>query len=324
MNIKKILADIAPEWEQVQDLLKESLISDCGLLNSINDYLFSNMGKQLRPMLGVLAAKTIGEVNKKTVAACAIAEIIHSATLLHDDVADNSDKRRGRETVHKLFSPAASVLTGDFWLAKALSLVTKQGDDYLLKHYVKAVEALSEGELEQMDKAIKMDTTEADYYKIINGKTASLFIAVISTSSHSSGASKAEIALLEEYAYHLGIAFQIRDDIFDYTPLLDTGKASGTDIKEKKITLPLIKAISNAPQQESKAILDKLKSADIVGEILITEIMDFVNNHKGIDFAQKRLEEHCNKAKDALSTFTNSTYKSHLIELAGYVGVRKT
>ena len=324
MDINKILEDIAPEWAQVQALLKESLLSDCGLLNSINNYLFSNMGKQLRPMLGILAAKTCGEVNNRTIAASAIAEIIHSATLLHDDVADNSDKRRGRECVHKLFSPAASVLTGDFWLAKALSLVTKQGDDVILKRYISAVEALSEGELEQMDKAIKMDTTENDYYKIIKGKTASLFIAVITTASHTAGAKAEELKKMEEYAYHLGIAFQIRDDIFDYAPMLDTGKASGTDIKEKKITLPLIKALSAAQQDESKSVIERLKGADVVDDSMVTYIMNFVSKHDGIQLAQNILEEHCNKAKESLNIFRDSVYKTHLIELAGYVGTRKS
>ncbi len=324
MDINKILDDIAPEWADVQSTLKESLLSECGLLNSINNYLFSNMGKQLRPMLGILAAKTCGEVNERTIAASAVAEIIHCATLLHDDVADNSDKRRGRDTVHKLFSPAASVLTGDYWLAKALSLVIKQGDAFLLKQYVKAVEALSEGELEQMDKAIKMDTTENDYYKIIYGKTASLFIAVITSAGQTAGATKNELGQLEKYAYHLGIAFQIRDDIFDYAPMLDTGKASGTDIKEKKITLPLIKALALAPETESKALIEKLKSAEFVDDSLTSEIMNFVAVNDGIKASQTILEEHCQKAKESLNIFRDSIFKSHLIELAGFVGTRKS
>lgn len=324
MDINKILDDIAPEWAEVQSALKESLLSECGLLNSINNYLFANMGKQLRPMLGILAAKTCGEVNERTIAASAVAEIIHCATLLHDDVADNSDKRRGRDTVHKLFSPAASVLTGDYWLAKALSLVIKQGDSFLLKQYVKAVEALSEGELEQMDKAIKMDTTENDYYKIIYGKTASLFIAVITSAGQTSGATKNELDQLEKYAYHLGIAFQIRDDIFDYAPMLDTGKASGTDIKEKKITLPLIKALSLAPETESKVLIEKLKSAEVVDDSLTSEIMNFVAVNDGIKASQTILEEHCQKAKESLNIFRDSIFKTHLIELAGFVGTRKS
>jgi octaprenyl-diphosphate synthase len=275
-------------------------------------------------MLGILAAKTCGVVTDQTIAASAIAEIIHSATLLHDDVADNSDKRRGKETVHKLFSPAASVLTGDFWLAKALSLVTKQGDHVVLSQYVNAVEELSEGELKQMDKAIKMDTTEEDYYKIIKGKTASLFIAVIKSASYTAGASKEELLSLETYAYHLGIAFQIRDDIFDYNPLMDTGKVAGTDIREKKITLPLIKAFESADKIETKKILDSLKEVEYADDTLVKRVMDFVTEYKGIESAQATLEDHCKMAANSLSGFKESIYKNHLIDLAGYVGSRKS
>jgi octaprenyl-diphosphate synthase len=195
---------------------------------------------------------------------------------------------------------------------------------FLLKQYVKAVEALSEGELEQMDKAIKMDTTENDYYKIIYGKTASLFIAVITSAGQTAGATKNELGQLEKYAYHLGIAFQIRDDIFDYAPMLDTGKASGTDIKEKKITLPLIKALALAPETESKALIEKLKSVEFVDDSLTSEIMNFVAVNDGIKASQTILEEHCQKAKESLNIFRDSIFKSHLIELAGFVGTRKS
>ncbi len=323
MEVKNILEDISGEWQELQILLKDSLKSDCFFLNKINEYLLSNMGKQLRPMLGILAAKTCGEVNDRTIVVSVVSEIIHCATLLHDDVADNSDKRRGRLTVHKLFSPAAAVLTGDYWLAKALSLVTALNDTKLLDFYIKAVEGLSEGELEQMDKSVKMDTTEADYYKIINGKTAALFVAVVMSAGYTVGAGTEQMKRLESYARHLGIAFQIRDDIFDYTPKMETGKAAGTDIKEKKLTLPLIKALENSPSEERSLFLSRLRGVDVVTEDYVEEVFGFVKRNRGVEIAQSILSKHCREAAESLSIFPDSVYRRHLEDLARYVGTRE-
>lgn len=323
MDLKKITDDLSPDWESVQTLLRESLLSDCELLNKINKYLLENMGKQMRPMMGLLAARTCGAVSKKTITVCVVSEMIHCATLLHDDVADNSDKRRGRATVHKIFTPAASVLTGDFWLAKALALVADLNDNKVLQYYVKAVEELSKGELIQMDKSIKMDTTIDDYYKIISGKTASLFGSVILSSASTAGANEEQLKNLADYALNLGIAFQIRDDIFDYSPKLETGKPAGTDIKEKKLTLPLLKALENVSASKSDKVINLLRSVEFVNDEIAGEIIDFVRENDGLAMSQKILQEHCGKAIDALKIFPESSSKKHLAELAEYVALRE-
>lgn len=324
MDLKQIIADIEPEWKEVRKLISTSLTTDCDLLNNINDYLYNTNGKQIRPILGILSAKSVGEVSYSTIATAVASELIHNATLLHDDVADNSDKRRGKDTVRKLFSPAASVLTGDFWLARALGLVTSLNDNKILEYFVKAVDSLSEGELLQMDKAIKLDTTEADYYKIIDSKTASLFNAVICGCVYTTGASQENIAKMSEYAYHIGVAFQIRDDIFDYTPKLNTGKSAGIDIKEKKLTLPLLKALQNASKEEQSSILDYIKESNPESEGFFSKIMNFVNSKDGLKLAQIQLNEHCNKACDAISHLKSSVYKNHLTDLARYLALRES
>jgi octaprenyl-diphosphate synthase len=323
MEIKSIIEDIKPEWEKVQNLLNESLASNCELLNRINTYLLGNMGKQLRPMLGLLAAKTCGISNERTITVSTVAELIHCATLLHDDVADNSNMRRGQKTVHKLFSPAASVLTGDYWLARALFLISKIGDSKLLEYFVTAVESLSEGELIQMDKAMNPDASEEDYYTVIRGKTASLFKAVILSASYTAGADEKARHNMEEFADHLGIAFQIRDDIFDYAPQYETGKEPGTDIREKKITLPLIKALEISPGPEASSLLNKIKEAPEVTGVIVKEVFDFVEKYKGIYQAQMILKNHCDKARSALDDFPDSVYKFHLQQLAEYIGERE-
>lgn len=322
MEITDIKASVAPDLEVVNNLIKSTLKSDVYLLNDINNYLFDTKGKQLRPLLSLLAAKAYGTPTQKTYGCAAVAEMIHTATLLHDDVADNAPQRRGVETVQSKFSPAFSVLTGDYWLAKALSLLVTQQDTHLLGFFTRAVENLSEGELFQMQKADSLDTTEADYITIVSNKTSSLFIASIAGAAYSAGAPEDVVEAMEQYALHLGIAFQIRDDIFDYMPELDTGKRSGTDIKEKKITLPLIHALEVAPEHDSKKILWQIKSSPQGSEPLVEEVFAFVQEYQGINRAQQSLERHSSKAIEALCILKESPFKDELERIARYVGER--
>ncbi|PKO96730.1 MAG: polyprenyl synthetase [Bacteroidetes bacterium HGW-Bacteroidetes-7] len=322
MEISKIQDRIKGDLLEVNNLIKESLDSNVELLNTINRYLFELKGKQIRPILSLVSAKACGVPNSLTISCAAVAEMIHTATLLHDDVADNSSQRRGSPTVQNLYSNASSVLTGDYWLSKALSLIVKQNNPRVMGFFTKAVEELSEGELFQIQKASRLDTTEEDYYYIISRKTSSLFIASVASAVYSAGASESLISDLSRYAYHLGIAFQIRDDVFDYMPDLDTGKMAGTDIKEKKITLPLICAFKNSSTAERDEMLKFIKDTDGDSNSLVDKTLEFVKRFSGIESAQNSLAEHSRLAIEALDNLDDSEYKKELEALAMYVGNR--
>lgn len=322
MEIKAIKESVAPGLDRVNELIKSTLQSDVVLLNIINQYLYSSSGKQLRPLLSLLAANACGMPVEKTYRCAAVAEMIHTATLLHDDVADNAPQRRGAQTVQSRFSPASSVLTGDYWLAKALSVLVSQDDSKLMAFFTKAVEDLSEGELFQMQKANSLDTSQEDYLLIISKKTSSLFIAAIAGAAYSAGASPEVVSRMEAYAYHLGIAFQIRDDIFDYMPELDTGKNAGTDIKEKKVTLPLICAMKRAGKVQEGKVLDFIKDSMPNDEKMAGEVIHFVTINNGLEDAQRILTDHSYKAIATLQGIPDSKYKDELEKLALYVGER--
>ncbi len=273
-------------------------------------------------MLGILSAKACGESNSMTITCAVVTEMIHTATLLHDDVADSAAMRRGSPTVQTLYNPAASILTGDFWLAKALSLIVAKKDSQILGYFTGTVEDLSEGELFQMQKAGSLDTTREDYYSIIYRKTASLFVSAVKSCVYSTGAKEEILKMMEQYAWHLGMAFQIRDDIFDYMPDLNTGKIAGNDIRENKITLPLIAAMEIAGDQEKERVLSLLKDKSIDSVRLQESVFSFVNNYSGIALAQAALIEHCKRAEESIDPLLDSSYKKDLGQLARYVGNR--
>ncbi len=322
MELRNLISDIGKEWEEYDTLIKASIQSKSSLLTTINSYILQNRGKQIRPMLGILSAKACGESNNLTITCAVVTEMIHTATLLHDDVADSAEMRRGSPTVQTLYNPAASILTGDFWLAKALSLIVAKKDSQILGYFTQTVEDLSEGELFQMQKAGSLDTTREDYYSIIYKKTASLFVSALKSCVYSTGANEKVLKMVEQYAWHLGMAFQIRDDIFDYMPNLDTGKIAGNDLRENKITLPLIAAMEIAGDQEKERVLSLLKDKNMDSLILQESIFSFVNNYSGIALTQAALIEHCKRAEESIGSLSDSSYKKDLVELARYVGSR--
>lgn len=323
MEINSIKNDIQKEWDKFERILKETLHSSSDLLNIINSYLFEHNGKQVRPILSLLAAKAIGEPQKNTIFCAVVSEMIHTATLLHDDVADDSKYRRGSETVQSKFNPAASVLTGDYWLAKALSLIVDERDLGVISYFTKAVQELAEGEIFQMQKASSLDTTEEDYYKIIGQKTSSLFVAAVESAVSTMNPGSKIVESMGRFAYHLGIAFQIKDDIFDYAPQLDTGKPAGGDIMEKKLTLPLIAALKAAPISEREEMLDAIREAVPEDRTLARKALEIVEKYGGKIVAQKALDEHCKMALKCLEVLPDTVYKSHLIALTKYMGSRE-
>ena len=325
-NISEIKKHLAEHWSAFESLLCNTLDSKSDMLNRINRYLFDTSGKQIRPLLAFASAMAgSGLVNEQTVACATASELIHTASLLHDDVVDNSEQRRGNKTVSKLFSPGASILIGDFWLTRALALLLeKQCPNEVLRCYAGTLEELAEGEMMQMDFADSLTTTEQDYLNIIKRKTGSLFVASVRCAAIVSGAASDIVESLTEYAHLIGISFQIRDDIIDYYPSSQTGKDSGCDIEERKITMPLLCAMSANPSDEGRIreLMGKIVPLASTSEsqqqnkILIEQIKEFVYQNSGLELAKERLGEILSQAKQSLEPLRESYYKEALSKIA--------
>ena len=325
MDIKAIKEYLGVDWLAVQNRITSSLKSDIGLLNSTNDSILAHSGKQLRPMLSLLMAKACsgGKVYESAIKYAAASELLHNATLLHDDVADGSDKRRGVPTIMSLMGPSVSVLVGDYWLVKAMELVLDASDDSsrVMKIFAKTLSDLAEGEMLQLQKAQKGDTDEDDYLRIIYNKTASLFEAACVSAAISAGASEDMIKSAKDYAVALGLAFQIKDDILDYAGTDAVGKPLGADILEQKITMPLLGAFANAGSQ--KEVHVRTLVADIVSHPENRdEIVAFVKDNGGLEYAVSRLNSYVEVAVKALDMFPDSEAKDSLIELAHFTADR--
>lgn len=333
MRLDFVKQELGKHWSGYGQAIRAALANDNRLLTKLNEYIIDTAGKQLRPVLCLLSAQACGEVSQMSYECAAVCEIIHTATLLHDDVADNADLRRGLPTVKAAFSPAASVLTGDYWLAQGMYLLINKCNTEILGHFTKALHDLSVGEIIQMEKAEELDTTREDYYKIIECKTASLFIAAVKSGAISAGAPQEYVDAISNYAFHLGLAFQMRDDIFDYSPKMDTGKLAGADLKERKITLPLLCAMEASPEEgeQIRKLINGIENTVTKGEEItesdaqiISEVTSFINANDGISKAQEILEHHIAIAVDSIATLPQSVAKERLVQLAEYVGKRNS
>lgn len=301
--------------------MRDSLHTDVDLLKDTNEDILNNSGKLLRPMILLLTAKACGEITEDTVRFAAAIELLHNATLMHDDVADESVERRGRPTVVSLLGPSAAVLVGDFWLARAVELVIgSNGHSRVASLLSKTLTDLSEGEMLQLEKASSADTDEQTYYRIIYCKTASLFEAAAAAAADSVGASDELFEAACKFGRYMGIAFQIKDDILDYAGTEELGKPVGIDLKEQKITLPLLGALRNSPREEEirGMIRDIHSKPENCGKV-----RDFVWEENGVDYAAARLDEFIGKAVSALDMFPESIAKDYLIEIAQFNAFRK-
>lgn len=326
MDIKAIQNYLGEDWKSVRDVICSVLESDIDLLNSTNASILSHSGKQMRPMLSLLMAMACssGPVPKATVSYAAAAELLHNATLLHDDVADGSDKRRGVPTIMSLMGPSVSVLVGDYWLVKAMELILDADDSSsssVMRIFAKTLSDLAEGEMLQLQKAQKGDTVEEDYLRIIYNKTASLFEASCVSAAISVGASEQVAEAARNYAVALGSAFQIQDDILDYSGTDAVGKPLGADILEQKITLPLLGALSNVSDEQSQEIRKKIGNI-VEHPQYREEIISFVRENKGIEYAMSRLSYYVEKAVAALDMMPDSQAKRYLVELAYFTAER--
>lgn len=303
--------------------MRDALATDIELLASVNRHIIQHSGKMLRPMLSLLAARACaGSCTPDSHAYAAASELLHNATLLHDDVADESDTRRGQPTLRAMMGPAAAVLVGDFWLSRAVDLVvaTAHKDD-VVKIFSKTLSSLAEGEMLQLQKAETADTSMEDYLQIIYCKTASLFEAACESGAISVGAPQENVAAMREYAYALGVAFQIKDDILDYSGDDALGKPVGIDLREQKITLPLLAALGGSPREaEIRAMV-----ADIAGHPdNCGEIRAFVEENDGVSKAADTLEEYISRAVKALDVLPDSPEKTALVQIARYNSVRNS
>lgn len=321
-TISKIKEPIAQDLKDFEPYFKKSLQSDIPLLATILNFLYRTKGKQLRPIFVFLSAKLHGETTEFTkLAACSV-ELLHTATLVHDDVVDESYERRGSFSVKALWKNKLAVLVGDYILAKGL-LLQLENKKYNFLHLIsRAVQDMSEGEILQMKKSRKLDIDDETYFEIIRKKTASL----IATSMAIGTASTTENEELVEKMYKIGqdagIAFQIKDDIFDYQSKGVIGKPIGNDIKEKKITLPLLHVLNTAEPGERKRILRLVKRKNKNSRV-VQELIQLVIDRGGLDYAEKRMNEFKNKAIEALNSFPDNEARTSLIDLMEYITTRK-
>lgn len=321
MSVKDIVEYLGSDWTKMLGMLRANLHTDVRLLNDTNNSVLSNSGKLLRPMIALLIARATGKVTEDSIRYAAASELLHNATLMHDDVADESSERRGGPSVSALVGPGAAVLVGDFWLSRAVDTVLHaENYERVLRKYSKSLSDLSEGEILQLEKASSADTVEADYFRIIYCKTASLFETVGFASADSVNAPQEFINAAGDFARFFGIAFQIKDDILDYTGTNALGKPLGVDLKEQKITLPLLGALKGNPRE--KEIRDMVRNTHDHPEYC-SEIKAFVNANGGVEYAAHVLDEYVGKSIDALSILPDSEARFHLVEIAHFNSYRQ-
>lgn len=326
MDIASIREFLGQDWTAVRERISTSLQSDITLLNETNNSILAHSGKQMRPLLALLMARACNGTDTAadaTIRYAAASELLHNATLLHDDVADGSEQRRGVPTVMSLMGPSVSVLVGDYWLVKAMELIlgTSESDSKVMKIFSKTLSDLAEGEMLQLQKAQKGDTDENDYLRIIYNKTASLFEAACVSAAVSVDASEEYENAAREYAVALGLAFQIKDDILDYAGTDSVGKPLGVDILEQKITIPLLGAFVNAGPEEEERVRRMVGS--IIGHPEYRDsIVAFVKENKGLEYAVQKLDFYVEQAVKALSVLPHSKERDMLEELAYFTAKR--
>jgi len=321
LNLNEIKKPIAAEIDVFEEKFKASMQSSVPLLDRITHYIVKRKGKQMRPMFVFFSASLCGGINESTHRGAALVELVHTASLVHDDVVDNSYQRRGFFSINALWKNKIAVLVGDFLLTKGMLLSLDNNDFDLLKILSNAVKQMSEGELLQLEKARRMNINESVYYDVIRQKTASLIASCCACGASSAGADAETIEKMRLFGEKIGIAFQIKDDIFDFGTD-DVGKPLGIDIKEKKLTLPLIYALSQSSSSERKKIVGLVKNHNDDQE-KIMQIIRFVKQTGGLDYAEAQMLKYQNEAFDILNTFPAGEARTGLEQLVRYTTERK-
>ncbi|MDP2160094.1 MAG: polyprenyl synthetase family protein [Flavobacterium sp.] len=321
---EQIKQPIIKEMELFEKKFYDSMSSKVALLNRITYYIVNRKGKQMRPMFVFLTAKMVSEglINERTYRGASVIELIHTATLVHDDVVDDSNRRRGFFSINALWKNKIAVLVGDFLLSKGLLLSIDNNDFDLLKIISIAVREMSEGELLQIEKARRLDITEDIYYEIIRQKTATLIAACCALGACSVLPENQEIVeRMRKFGELIGMAFQIKDDLFDYTDEA-IGKPTGIDIKEQKMTLPLIYVLNNCTSKEKSWLINSIKNHN-KDKKRVKEVIAFVKNNNGLDYAEQKMVQFQQEALQLLNNFPTSPYKDALILMVNYVIERK-
>jgi octaprenyl-diphosphate synthase len=322
-SIDEIKAPIADELSAFEQKFRGALKTDVALLNNVIHYIVKRKGKQMRPMFVFLSANMFAPSSDSTFRAASLIELLHTATLVHDDVVDDSNLRRGFFSLNALWKNKIAVLVGDYLLSTGLQLAVNNNEFELLRVVSEAVQRMSEGELLQMEKARKMDIDEATYFKIIEHKTAALIAACCEAGALSANAGAEDVAAMKEFGRLVGIAFQIKDDLFDYGDGLGVGKPTGIDIKERKLTLPLIHAISHASRADKRWLVKTVKHQHDNPE-KVKEVIDFVSGTNGIAHTITAMNNHTTRALEILHKFEPSPARNSLEGLVKFSTQRKS
>jgi len=321
-TVKAIKAPIEKEMENFELKFKSSMTSKVPLLDRITRYIVKRKGKQMRPMFVFLCAKLCGNVTEQSYTGAALIELLHTATLVHDDVVDDAHLRRGFFSINALWKNKIAVLVGDYLLSKGLLLSVEQNQFELLRLVSNAVREMSEGELLQIEKTRKLNLDEEVYFDIIRQKTASLIAACCAVGAASVGSPKEDVEKMRLFGEYVGMAFQIKDDLFDFGGGVDIGKPTGIDIKEKKMTLPLIYTIAHAEGKERRKLIKTIKKDHDKPE-KVKEVVGAVVAGDGLDYAKEKMLEFKEKALNILNEFPDSEAKHALESLVNYTVDRK-
>ena len=317
-SLSLIKRPIISEINRFRDDFVRSLAHANPLLDSALKVVSSRTGKIMRPILVFLSAKLFGDINDITNYSALTFEFFHTASLLHDDVVDESDQRRGELSINKAFNNQIAILVGDYILSIALLNASKTSSHEIIRSVSTAASRLAEGELQQLDNVPSINFSEDVYFNIISNKTAALFASCAESGARSVGASKEDIEVMRQFGETLGICFQIRDDIFDYDHAANIGKPTGNDMKEGKLTLPVLYVLNKTNDQNMKSVAIKIKKGEVT-ESEISDIVRFTIDNGGIDYARKVMFDYADKAKSLLNRYPDSEVKSSLLAYADYV-----
>jgi octaprenyl-diphosphate synthase len=321
-TLNDVKAPVAEDMKLFEASFRKSLKSKTPLLNRITSYIVKRKGKQMRPILVFLSAKLFGDINERTHRGAALIELMHTASLVHDDVVDDSNLRRGFFSINALWKNKIAVLVGDFMLSRVLLLAVQHKDYDLLELVSMAVEQMSEGELLQIEKARRLDIEEDIYFEIIRQKTASLLKSCCAVGAASAGACNEDVQKLAQFGEQMGLAFQIKDDLFDYQLNNDTGKPSMLDIQERKMTLPIIHTLKKCSKADKRFIISTIKNHNTDAE-RIKRVLELVRTHGGIEYTESKLRECRDNAMRILHQFPNSTTRDNLSQYLNFVLERK-
>jgi octaprenyl-diphosphate synthase len=319
--LTKIKKPVVKEMAEFEAYFSKTMRSEIPLLNIILNYIIRRKGKQMRPLLVFLTARLNGEIGESTFLAATFIELLHTASLVHDDVVDDANERRGALSINALWNSKIAVLVGDYLLSKGMLISVEKNRLDMLEIVSEAVKSMSEGELLQLQKARKLNIREEDYFKIIRSKTAALIAACTACGARSVTDNIETIRLMKDLGEDIGVAFQIKDDLLDYEATGLTGKVSGNDIKEKKITLPLIYALEHANTHQKRQILSIVKNKKKT-RTDIKQVIDFVVAAGGIEYAESKMNLYREKALAILDTYPDSEVKESLKKFVDYTTSR--